>query len=350
MRVTAQCSQCGHSRTANTPPGVYRIQAHCSQCGHAGVIALKAFDAEFYKSFADAWLKLHAKAESQLAEDLMPVFRQQAEDVAANLESNYGDKDGEQLAKSTTAGAMAKAIFDPAKWTDDIKEAAAKSLAKTAAAGALHELASFGGGTKKASVGLDFDFGVDLPADMLDAIEAELKATMAEDYWGGIAETQLNDLGGALQKGIDEGLSARQIASDMQDVFGGTMGRDRANRIARTESTGAMGAGGQAARVKLQAEGIIRGKEWISTFDALTRETHLAAYGQERRVDQDFSIGGHPAMYPGDRKLPAGERCNCRCAATSIADMSDKAFLLSIAKACEAHRCGGNGWPYRRAP
>lgn len=83
----------------------------------------------------------------------------------------------------------------------------------------------------------------------------------------------------------------------------------RAMRIARTETTGAYGAG---SLYGLTEEGV-ECKEWLATLDSRTRVAHAAAHAQTRRTNGEFNIGGYMAQYPGDPNLPANQVVHCRC-------------------------------------
>ena len=83
----------------------------------------------------------------------------------------------------------------------------------------------------------------------------------------------------------------------------------RAERIARTESTGAYNAGSvQAAHDEGAAV-----KIWMSTGDDRTRLTHLEASGQCVAVDGQFDVGGALVQMPADPVGPPEETINCRC-------------------------------------
>lgn len=85
--------------------------------------------------------------------------------------------------------------------------------------------------------------------------------------------------------------------------------RVRAQRIARTESTGAYNAAGLAA---LSDEGETE-KVWIATEDRRTRPSHADADRQRVPVTQPFIVGTTPLMMPGDPSGLAHETINCRC-------------------------------------
>lgn len=54
-------------------------------------------------------------------------------------------------------------------------------------------------------------------------------------------------------------------------------------------------------------------KEWDSTMDSRTRDTHVELDGQIRELEEPFEIGGMKAMYPHGFGI-ASEDINCRCA------------------------------------
>ena len=66
-------------------------------------------------------------------------------------------------------------------------------------------------------------------------------------------------------------------------------------------------------------------KEWSAVVDFRTRPSHAAADGERRDVDKPYSVGGHPAMYPHDPRLPAHESIACRCVSVPF----DEAWDLS---------------------
>jgi hypothetical protein len=100
----------------------------------------------------------------------------------------------------------------------------------------------------------------------------------------------------------------------------------RANRISRTESTGATNYGSLNA---LADEGWTR-KKWVSTGDARTRDSHRSAAGQERALASPFSVGGYSLMIPGDPSGPAKEVINCRCTVVGAGQHADTAPLLDL--------------------
>lgn len=87
----------------------------------------------------------------------------------------------------------------------------------------------------------------------------------------------------------------------------------RAERIARTEIITASNLGSLEGA---KATGLNLKKVWVATPDSRTRDTHIALDGQVVGIDQEWTVGGEPAPYPGYAGLSAGERINCRCTLT----------------------------------
>lgn len=318
----------------------------------------KARGEAFYKSFVDTWLKSHESGEKALTDTLLDFQAQQAETVVRKLQEFSGVESTATLRERVTPRAMAEMLFKPDDWVGNLKDAVRTPLLRAMVSGAVQEIASFGPGATKDSFPADLGFGfdIDLPADVRKGIASALDDTFEEDYWTGIEQTVLDDLEKTFADAFDDGTEFREITKQVEDILHGEGGRNRAANIARTEMTGAMGAGQHEARLWLEEEDVVNGKEWIDTGDTNTRDTHLAAGGQTRKVKEEFDVGGYPAMYPGDRKLPAKERCRCRCSAVSTTVYSERGAVRIVVKSaadhCEVH--GPNrlavrsAWPYER--
>ena len=82
-------------------------------------------------------------------------------------------------------------------------------------------------------------------------------------------------------------------------------------RIARTEGHRLQCQAGMDACYKAKEMGADVVKQWDSTLDSNTRESHVAIDGQIRELDERFSNG---LMFPGDPSGGAAEVINCRCA------------------------------------
>jgi len=88
----------------------------------------------------------------------------------------------------------------------------------------------------------------------------------------------------------------------------------RTETVARTETMRASNAGG----FQLYKDWGVQRKEWLATGDNRTRDSHRAANGQIVSIDEPFTVGGSPMMYPGDPGAPIAEFANCRCTTAPV--------------------------------
>ena len=111
-----------------------------------------------------------------------------------------------------------------------------------------------------------------------------------------------------LSEGVAAGESIPKLADRIQSVFK-TASDSRARTIARTETISASGFGNLEAMT--QAD--ITQKEWLSTMDDATRDTHVEMDGQVVDMEDDFeSPSGAHGPHPGEMG-EAAEDVNCRC-------------------------------------
>ncbi|WP_435007998.1 phage minor head protein [Tundrisphaera lichenicola] len=136
--------------------------------------------------------------------------------------------------------------------------------------------------------------------------ESLRKATM-------IADTDRDDVLGAISEGLTEGLGTEEIARSIRKVSDLTP--YRAATVARTETHAAATFGSiESVREAERSLGVKMNKEWLATRDNRTRPEHLAADGQQVAMDEKFSVGGESMDRPGDTAGSAANLVNCRCA------------------------------------
>ena len=92
----------------------------------------------------------------------------------------------------------------------------------------------------------------------------------------------------------------------------------RSETIARTEALRAVHSANHEAYEQAIDEGYIQAQElrrtWNIARDDRVRDTHVAAAGQVRGINETFTVGGFQLRYPGDSSAPARETVLCRCA------------------------------------
>ena len=112
-----------------------------------------------------------------------------------------------------------------------------------------------------------------------------------------------------VSRGIATGMSFQQVAKQLAGQT--NIGYNNAVRIARTEGHRIQLQGAMDACHKAKEHGADVVKQWDSTLDSSTRESHVAVDGEIREIDEPFSNG---LMFPGDPAGGAAEVINCRCA------------------------------------
>lgn len=112
----------------------------------------------------------------------------------------------------------------------------------------------------------------------------------------------------ALTQGIIQGESIKNISKRLQSVT--DMSTSAAIRNARTATTGAENAGRMQSYEDAEELGIQMQKQWISTLDDRTRESHVLLDQEIVDTDEAFS---NKLMYPGDPNGAPEEVYNCRC-------------------------------------
>ena len=112
-----------------------------------------------------------------------------------------------------------------------------------------------------------------------------------------------------VSRGIATGMTYQQVAKQLAGYT--NIGFNNAVRIARTEGHRIQVQSGMDACYKAKEKGADVVKQWDSTLDGNTRDSHAKVDGEIRELDKPFSNG---LMFPGDPSGAAAEVCNCRCA------------------------------------
>lgn len=163
----------------------------------------------------------------------------------------------------------------------------------------LHEGIESGDSTRELRQRIGWTLRLDAPSRAIQADIAELTRQIANET-DATRRQQLRDERRSLYRDADD--------ADRRWMY-------RADRIARTETTGAVNAGVYAdgiARANSGESGL--SKQWWATTDTRTRPSHWVAHGQVVAMGDSFRVGGHDMEFPGDPRGPAHEVINCRCA------------------------------------
>lgn len=112
-----------------------------------------------------------------------------------------------------------------------------------------------------------------------------------------------------VKHGVDHGYSIDKISKHLEQVF--EMDKRAARRWARTTVTGVENEARLQYAIELVEKGYEVEKEWISTLDKRTRDSHRKMNYEKQNVMEDFS---NNLRYPGDTfSRQPEEYINCRC-------------------------------------
>jgi len=149
---------------------------------------------------------------------------------------------------------------------------------------------------------------------------------------GGTRITQVTDttrdnimslLDDAEEQGMTTSQQADYIMTNLNDP---DFNRDRALRIARTESTTAANRGAMLGGESSDYE---TGKIWIPILDMNTRPDHAAMAGCEPiGMQETFAVGDSQMSYPGDPSGSAREVVNCRCSLAIVPLADDRGLPI----------------------
>lgn len=123
-----------------------------------------------------------------------------------------------------------------------------------------------------------------------------------------------------ITQGIIQGESLEDIAKRLAKATG-SQNMNSMLTNARTGMTGAQNAGRLHRLKEAEKMGIKVHKEWMATFDELTRWQHRELDGQKQPMNKPFKVDGYSIMYPGDPTAHPSMIYNCRC--TMVGDVDD---------------------------
>ena len=126
----------------------------------------------------------------------------------------------------------------------------------------------------------------------------------------GLDVKELNKkIAGEISRGIATGAMYAEIARNVAGYA--RIPRNNAMRIARTEAHRIQTKASMNACEKAKSKGADVVKQWDSSLDKRTRDSHRDVDGEIKELEEKFSNG---LMYPGDPSGRPEEVINCRCA------------------------------------
>ena len=135
-----------------------------------------------------------------------------------------------------------------------------------------------------------------------------------------------------ISRGIAQSLSYQEISRNIKNTT--KVDYNKSLRIAKTEGHRIQCESAYNVQIRAKEKGADIVKQWDSTLDSRTRESHQKLDGEVVGVDEKFSNG---LLYPGDSNGVASEVVNCRCALLQRAKwaLSDEEFTKMNGKTNE---------------
>ncbi len=234
----------------------------------------------------------------------MTFFREQADEVADLI------RDG--------AGLNVEMLYQSDQWSIRLKTEVASAITRLALQGATTELGRVRHRATEKKEAVTIGTGLlALPPIVRERVEWFVQTSIAQPWWSNLVAGVRDDLATALIDSIHAGENLYQSSQRVRSVLIGAS-QARAELIVRTEATGSLNAGADAARHQLHAMGVLAGVEWFAVLDHKTRASHEALHGTIVNVGEDFIVGNEKAPYPGYMGLSPEEKCNCRCTSISV--------------------------------
>ncbi len=149
-----------------------------------------------------------------------------------------------------------------------------------------------------------------LPINQKAMVKAvTLDSKISKKLYGSYVDELKQRIQAEVSRGVATNLPYENIARNLTNTT--TISFNKAMRIARTEGHGVQCKAAFEAQHKAKEAGAAIVKQWDSTLDGKTRDSHRRLDGQIRELDEPFSNG---MMIPSDSKGGAAEVVNCRCA------------------------------------
>jgi len=275
------------------------------------------------------WKAFDSKATSKEAEFIQAVKRYSASQKKRVIDA----LDSKKLDTAISSGgayvteieSALKSVFNDSA-NKALKSALAPAWTDTLEAGIDHAHEMIGANKSKAikAPRVDPSFSVKnkLVNEYIESVGL-LKAEGINDTTNDKLRKKLQD---AISEGISNGDNLNTIKNSILDICENVydeMDAVRAKMIARTESAGAMNAGGLMGA---RADGMTH-KQWLSQIDERTRGSdpddefdHINCDGETVEIDEPFVMTGQPMQYPLDPAGDAGNCVNCRCTCLWLTD------------------------------
>ncbi len=251
-----------------------------------------------WENWAASWLPI----EREYQEAMRRFFLRQQRILTAKLKAAWNELAGKSATKEAADQIVARVVFDLKKEGDKMRVINNIFFDKASQLGARQTLSEV--------AGLAGDELADAAQSATQQAWLKGKKVISSFKISKVNEVTQELVGRQLRQGLDAGEGLKDLTERVRITLGSN--RARAQRIARTQTAGAVGSGRHAG---MKAAGVEL-KGWLTSRDNNVRASHKAAeaaYADGIPVDQPFEVAGEALMYPGDPNGSAGNIANCRC-------------------------------------
>lgn len=155
----------------------------------------------------------------------------------------------------------------------------------------------------------------DVPINLWRSLLSDFLTVRIAGRIASVEQTTRERIAVLIERGITEGLGAREVAKTIRDDK--DFNKNRALTIARTETVTSANQGKYMAAL---SSPYVKLKKWLPFMDKRTRPTHLDFLNRPFvEMEQLFNLQNmqtgvlESARYPCDSSLSAGNSVNCRC-------------------------------------
>lgn len=244
----------------------------------------------------------HMARRKTLVKAYEAAFRKVLMKARAEVLKKLGERDQETEGKALTRAAAADFLFNLAEFTDVFRAA----MRKTGTVGLQQA-----GKELFAEIGKDDPFTL-TQEEVLNALRGR------ENKLSGVPDEIYGQVKNSLEEGIDGGETMSELADRVRGEFNG-IGKERATRIAMTETTAVYSEGRDIA---MKQAGVAK-KRWLTSGNSNVRAAHADANGQTVEIDEPFDVGGEELMFPGDENGSPENVINCHCVSIPILNEDD---------------------------
>lgn len=245
------------------------------------------------------------KKEKQFLNKARDFFTEQKQRVLEKFEKNSAEFVSEvekSFGQKANAGTIKiSLIFDEEEEQKKLSEKVSKTIEET-----FKDFAVSTARTVKP--GFNFDLDDPRAIDFINSKRMKISREINQTTKESLSKKIVDAVSEAVREGYSKSETVAQIRDRIEEVYQFAQ-EGRAQRIAQTETISASNAGSFEG---MRQTGVQK-KEWLSSRDDKTRETHINVDGQVVDIGGKFEVGGSTLSFPGDPEGPPDEIINCRC-------------------------------------